>query len=135
MGVGQLTLLSVGATLGTGIFVVLGEAVPEAGPAIVVSFLPAGVTALSYAEPAGMIPGSGSSYSYTCATLGELVARVCGWCHHGAVRAGGRPSAGPAHPGHRRRAAPTGAAALHPAPGGSVRRPTGPRPEVVVALD
>ncbi|MHA5049842.1 amino acid permease [Streptomyces sp. SD15] len=84
MGVGQLTLLSVGATLGTGIFVVLGEAVPEAGPAIVVSFVLAGVTALfsalSYAELAGMIPGSGSSYSYTYATLGELVAWVCGWC-------------------------------------------------------
>ncbi|WP_369259811.1 amino acid permease [Streptomyces sp. R35] len=84
MGVGQLTLLSVGATLGTGIFVVLGEAVPEAGPAIVVSFVLAGVTALfsalSYAELAGMIPGSGSSYSYAYATLGELVAWVCGWC-------------------------------------------------------
>ncbi|MFB7437286.1 amino acid permease [Streptomyces mirabilis] len=84
MGVGQLTLLSVGATLGTGIFVVLGQAVPEAGPAIVVSFVLAGVTALfsalSYAELAGMIPGSGSSYSYAYATLGELVAWVCGWC-------------------------------------------------------
>ncbi|MFC8665661.1 MULTISPECIES: amino acid permease [Streptomyces] len=84
MGLGQLTLLSIGATLGTGIFVVLGEAVPEAGPAIVVSFLVAGTTALfsalSYAELAGMIPGSGSSYSYTYATLGELVAWVCGWC-------------------------------------------------------
>ncbi|WP_353942863.1 amino acid permease [Streptomyces sp. HUAS MG91] len=84
MGLWQLTLLSVGATLGTGIFVVLGEAVPKAGPAIVVSFVLAGVTALfsalSYAELAGMIPGSGSSYSYTYATLGELVAWVCGWC-------------------------------------------------------
>ncbi|MFD7001794.1 amino acid permease [Streptomyces mirabilis] len=84
MGVGQLTLLSVGATLGTGIFVVLGQAVPEAGPAIVVSFVLAGVTALfsalSYAELADMIPGSGSSYSYAYATLGELVAWVCGWC-------------------------------------------------------
>ncbi|MEV3859358.1 amino acid permease [Streptomyces sp. NPDC050095] len=84
MGMWQLALLSVGATLGTGIFVVLGEAVPEAGPAIVVSFVLAGVTALfsalSYAELAGMIPGSGSSYSYAYATLGELVAWVCGWC-------------------------------------------------------
>ncbi|MGW1024130.1 amino acid permease [Streptomyces sp. NPDC002577] len=84
MGLSQLTLLSVGATLGTGIFVVLGEAVPEAGPAIIVSFVLAGVTALfsalSYAELAGMIPGSGSSYSYAYATLGELVAWVCGWC-------------------------------------------------------
>ena len=84
MGLSQLTLLSVGATLGTGIFVVLGEAVPEAGPAVVVSFVLAGITALfsalSYAELAGMIPGAGSSYSYAYATLGELVAWVCGWC-------------------------------------------------------
>jgi APA family basic amino acid/polyamine antiporter len=84
MGLWQLTLLSVGATLGTGVFVVLGQAVPEAGPAIIVSFVLAGVTALfsalSYAELAGMIPGSGSSYSYAYATLGELVAWICGWC-------------------------------------------------------
>ncbi|MFB7930154.1 amino acid permease [Streptomyces sp. NPDC056039] len=84
MGLTQLTLLSVGATLGTGIFVMLGQAVPEAGPAVVFSFVLAGLTALfsalSYAELAGMIPGAGSSYSYTYATLGELVAWVCGWC-------------------------------------------------------
>lgn len=79
----QLTLFSVGATLGTGIFVVLGEAVPLAGPAVVLSFVLAAVTALfsalSYAELAGTIPVSGSSYSYSYATLGELVAWVCGW--------------------------------------------------------
>ncbi|MEU4671590.1 amino acid permease [Amycolatopsis sp. NPDC023774] len=84
LGLGQLTMLSIGATLGSGIFVVLGEAVPVAGPAVVVSFVLAGVTALfsalSYAELAGMIPLSGSSYSYAYATLGELVAWVCGWC-------------------------------------------------------
>ncbi|SFR22094.1 amino acid/polyamine/organocation transporter, APC superfamily [Lentzea waywayandensis] len=84
MGVGHLTMISIGATLGTGIFVVLGEAVPKAGPAIVVSFVLAGITALfsalSYAELAGLIPASGSSYSYTYATLGEIVAWVCGWC-------------------------------------------------------
>lgn len=84
LGVGHLTMISIGATLGTGIFVVLGEAVPLAGPAIVVSFVLAGVTALfsalSYAELAGLIPASGSSYSYTYATLGEIVAWVCGWC-------------------------------------------------------
>ena len=84
MGVGHLTMISIGATLGTGIFVVLGEAVPLAGPAIVVSFVLAGITALfsalSYAELAGLIPASGSSYSYTYATLGEIVAWVCGWC-------------------------------------------------------
>jgi APA family basic amino acid/polyamine antiporter len=84
LGVGHLTMISIGATLGTGIFVVLGEAVPLAGPAIVVSFVLAGITALfsalSYAELAGLIPASGSSYSYTYATLGEIVAWVCGWC-------------------------------------------------------
>ncbi|MCD0453719.1 amino acid permease [Actinocorallia sp. API 0066] len=80
----QLTFFSVGATLGTGIFVVMGEATPLAGPAVVLAFLLAAVTALfsalSYAELAGTIPVSGSSYSYTYATMGELVAWVCGWC-------------------------------------------------------
>lgn len=80
----QLTLFSVGATLGTGIFVILGQAVPKAGPAVVAAFVMAAITALfsalSYAELAGTIPVSGSSYSYAYATLGELVAWVCGWC-------------------------------------------------------
>ncbi|GAA2405836.1 amino acid permease [Streptomyces glaucosporus] len=84
LGVWQLTMISIGATLGTGIFVVLGEAVPEAGPAVVLSFVLAGITALfsalSYAELAGTIPVSGSSYSYTYATMGELVGWVIGWC-------------------------------------------------------
>ncbi|MEV8568907.1 amino acid permease [Streptomyces sp. NPDC051322] len=84
LGMWQLTMISIGATLGTGIFVVLGEAVPKAGPAVVISFVIAGITALfsalSYAELAGTIPVSGSSYSYAYATLGELVAWVCGWC-------------------------------------------------------
>ncbi|MBO8195211.1 amino acid permease [Streptomyces oryzae] len=80
----QLTMISIGATLGTGIFVVLGEATPLAGPAVAVSFVLAGLTALfsalSYAELAGSIPVSGSSYSYAYATMGELVAWICGWC-------------------------------------------------------
>nr|WP_218882827.1 amino acid permease [Spinactinospora alkalitolerans] len=84
LGLGQLTAISIGATLGTGIFVVLGEAVPMAGPAVVLAFVLAGLTALfsalAYAELAGMIPASGSSYSYTYATLGEIVAWACGWC-------------------------------------------------------
>ncbi|GAA0205995.1 amino acid permease [Glutamicibacter creatinolyticus] len=83
-GVLQLTMISVGATLGTGILVILGDAVPIAGPAIWLSFVLAGVTALlsavSYAEMAGMVPVSGSSYSYSYATLGEGIAWVCGWC-------------------------------------------------------
>ncbi|MFI7613124.1 amino acid permease [Nonomuraea terrae] len=84
MSLWQLTLFSVGATLGTGIFVILGQAVPKAGPAVVLAFVLAAFTALlsalSYAELAGTIPVSGSSYSYAYATLGELVAWVCGWC-------------------------------------------------------
>jgi len=83
LGMWQLTMISIGATLGTGIFVVLGEAVPEAGPAVTLAFVIAGLTALfsalSYAELAGTIPVAGSSYSYTYATLGELVAWICGW--------------------------------------------------------
>ncbi|MEU8827884.1 amino acid permease [Streptomyces sp. NPDC048636] len=84
LGMWQLTMISIGATLGTGIFVVLGEAVPDAGPAVTVSFVIAGLTALfsalSYAELAGTIPVAGSSYSYAYATMGELIAWVCGWC-------------------------------------------------------
>ncbi|MGP3980194.1 amino acid permease [Streptomyces sp. KR80] len=84
LGVWQLTMISIGATLGTGIFVVLGEAVPVAGPAVAVSFVIAGLaalfSALSYAELAGTIPVSGSSYSYSYATMGEIVAWICGWC-------------------------------------------------------
>ncbi|MBH1936884.1 amino acid permease [Streptomyces sp. AV19] len=84
LGMWQLTMISIGATLGTGIFVVLGTAVPKAGPAVVISFVLAGLTALfsalSYAELAGTIPVSGSSYSYAYATLGEAIAWICGWC-------------------------------------------------------
>ncbi|MFF3349972.1 amino acid permease [Streptomyces sp. NPDC002779] len=84
LGLWQLTMISIGATLGTGIFVVLGDAVPEAGPAVTLAFVIAGLTALfsalSYAELAGSIPVAGSSYSYAYATMGELVAWVCGWC-------------------------------------------------------
>jgi APA family basic amino acid/polyamine antiporter len=84
LGLWQLTMISIGATLGTGIFVVLGDAVPEAGPAVTLAFVIAGLTALfsalSYAELAGSIPVAGSSYSYAYATMGELVAWICGWC-------------------------------------------------------
>lgn len=83
-GVLQLTMISVGATLGTGILVILGESVPLAGPAIWISFAIAGLAALlsavSYAEMAGLVPASGSSYSYTYATMGEGMAWICGWC-------------------------------------------------------
>ena len=83
-GVLQLTMISVGATLGTGILVILGESVPLAGPAIWISFVIAGFAALlsavSYAEMAGLVPVAGSSYSYSYATMGEGMAWICGWC-------------------------------------------------------
>jgi basic amino acid/polyamine antiporter, APA family len=80
----QLTMFGVGATIGTGIFVILSDAVPEAGPSVILSFVMAGVvaglTAICYAELAGAVPVSGSSYSYAYATLGEIVAIVVAAC-------------------------------------------------------
>ena len=76
VGTLDLTALGIGAIIGTGIFVVIGEGIGDAGPAIVVSFVLAGITclfsALSYAELASSIPVSGSAYTYAYATLGEL---------------------------------------------------------------
>ncbi|MCB1291921.1 amino acid permease [Mycolicibacterium sp.] len=84
IGAFQLTLFGVGATVGTGIFFVLSVAVPEAGPAVVVSFLiaglAAGLAALCYAELASAVPVSGSTYSYAYTTLGELVAMGVAAC-------------------------------------------------------
>jgi APA family basic amino acid/polyamine antiporter len=80
----QLTMFGIGSTIGTGIFFVLSETVPTAGPAVILSFLiaglVAGLTALCYAEMASMIPVSGSSYSYAYATLGEGVAFFVACC-------------------------------------------------------
>jgi APA family basic amino acid/polyamine antiporter len=84
IGLFRLTMLGVGATIGTGIFVVLTTAVPQAGPAVTLSFVIAGITAaltaLCYAELASAIPAAGSSYSYAYATLGELAAFLIGAC-------------------------------------------------------
>ena len=84
IGLIPLTALGVGATIGTGIFFVLSQAVPVAGPAVMLSFVMAsvvaGLTALCYAELAGAVPVSGSSYSYAYATLGELPAMVVAGC-------------------------------------------------------
>ena len=80
----QLMMFGVGATVGTGIFFVLSESVPEAGPAVIVSFLiaglAAGLSALCYAELASAIPVSGSTYSYAYHAMGELVAVIIAGC-------------------------------------------------------
>jgi len=84
IGLFQLSMFGIGATIGTGIFFVLAEAVPVAGPAVVWSFVLAGVvaglTAICYAELASAVPVSGSSYSYAYATLGELPAMGVAAC-------------------------------------------------------
>ena len=83
LGPFQLTMLGVGAIIGTGIFVLTAEAAQLAGPAMILSFVLAGfvcaVTALCYAELASMVPVSGSAYTYSYAVMGELVAWVVGW--------------------------------------------------------
>lgn len=84
IGLFALTMIGVGGTIGTGIFYVLSAAVPIAGPAVIWSFViggaVAGVTALCYAELAGSVPVSGSTYSYAYATLGEAPAMGVAAC-------------------------------------------------------
>ncbi|MFI5839338.1 amino acid permease [Catenuloplanes sp. NPDC051500] len=79
----QLTALGVGAIIGTGIFVVIGEGAALAGPGVIFSFMLAALacmfSALSYAELSSSMPVSGSAYTYSYATLGELVAWIIGW--------------------------------------------------------
>lgn len=79
----QLTLLGIGAIIGTGIFVLTAEAAQKAGPGMMLSFLIASfvciVAALCYSELSSMVPVSGSAYTYSYAVLGELVAWLVGW--------------------------------------------------------
>ncbi|MGZ4614111.1 MAG: amino acid permease [Actinomycetes bacterium] len=80
----DLTIFGVGVVIGTGIFVLTGEAAGvEAGPAVALSFVVAGVAcalaALCYAEFASTVPVAGSAYTFSYATLGELVAWIIGW--------------------------------------------------------
>ena len=84
LGPWGLTALGIGAVIGGGIFVITGQAAAEhAGPAIMLSFVLAAICctfcALAYAEFAAMVPVSGSAYTYTYATLGELAAWFIGW--------------------------------------------------------
>ncbi|WP_348693727.1 amino acid permease [Duganella fentianensis] len=84
IGLFPLTMIGVGATIGTGIFFTMVEAVPKAGPSVVLSFLiaaiTAGLTALCYAELSFRIPASGSSYSFAYATVGEFLAFIMAAC-------------------------------------------------------
>ena len=80
----DLVLLGIGAIIGTGIFVLTGTGALYAGPALPVAFIISAIVcalaALCYAEFSSMIPVSGSVYTYTYATIGELVAWIIGWC-------------------------------------------------------
>ncbi|MBB4098272.1 amino acid permease [Sphingomonas kyeonggiensis] len=79
----HLVALGVGAIVGTGILTLIGVGADRAGPAVILSFIVAGAicacAALAYAEMATMIPASGSAYTYSYASLGEIVAWVVGW--------------------------------------------------------
>jgi len=83
LGAFQLTMLGIGAVIGTGIFVLTAEAAQKAGPGMMLSFVIAGfvcaVAALCYAEMAAMVPVSGSAYTYSYAVMGELIAWMVGW--------------------------------------------------------
>src|SRR5258708_38403229 len=82
LGPFQLTLLGIGAVIGTGLFVLTAEAAQKAGPSMILSFCIAGfvcaVAALSYSELASMVPVAGSAYTYPYAVVGQLMARMVG---------------------------------------------------------
>src|SRR5207248_9326123 len=89
LGPMNLVALGIGAIIGAGIFATIGTAAagdpsrPGAGPALMISFVltavVCGFSALCYAEFASMVPVAGSAYTYSYATLGELVAWIIGW--------------------------------------------------------
>ncbi|NUO96984.1 MAG: amino acid permease [Nonomuraea sp.] len=84
LGLWQLTAIGIGGIIGAGIFALAGAVANQtAGPAVVISFLIAGIAsaaaAFSYAEFAGMIPKAGSAYTYGYAVLGEIVGWFIGW--------------------------------------------------------
>ncbi|MFP3723617.1 amino acid permease [Priestia filamentosa] len=83
LGAFDLTMLGIGAIIGTGIFVLTGTGALTAGPGLMLSFVIAGLAclfaALAYAEFASTVPVSGSVYTYTYATLGEFLAFIIGW--------------------------------------------------------
>ena len=83
LGAFSLTMLGIGAIIGTGIFVLTAVAANKAGPGMMYSFIIAGfvcaLTALIYSEIASMVPVAGSAYTYSYAVLGEIIAWSVGW--------------------------------------------------------
>ncbi|HEY7810450.1 MAG TPA: amino acid permease [Allosphingosinicella sp.] len=83
LGAFQLTLFGIGCVIGTGIFVLTAAGAQKAGPGLMLAFAIAGaiciVAALCYAEIAAMIPVAGSAYTYTYASMGEMLAWTVGW--------------------------------------------------------
>ncbi|MDB5709751.1 MAG: amino acid permease [Sphingomonas bacterium] len=83
LGAFQLTMLGIGAVIGTGIFVLTATAAQKAGPGMMLAFIVAGVVcalaALCYSELSSMVPVAGSAYTYSYAVLGELIAWTVGW--------------------------------------------------------
>jgi APA family basic amino acid/polyamine antiporter len=79
----QLTMLGIGAVIGTGIFVLTAIGAERAGPGLMLSFVIAGFVcafaALAYAEMSAMVPVSGSAYTYSYAVMGEFIAWIVGW--------------------------------------------------------
>ncbi|MBA2936041.1 amino acid permease [Sphingomonas sp. CGMCC 1.13654] len=83
LGAFQLTMLGIGAVIGTGIFVLTATAAQKAGPGMMLSFAVAGLVcafaALCYSELSSMVPVAGSAYTYSYAVMGELMAWLVGW--------------------------------------------------------
>ena len=83
LGAFQLTMLGIGAVIGTGIFVLTATAAQKAGPGMMISFIIAGavcaLAALCYSELSSMVPVAGSAYTYSYAVMGELMAWLVGW--------------------------------------------------------
>ena len=83
LGAMHLTLMGIGSVIGSGIFVLTATAAQKAGPAMILSFIIAGIvcaaTALCYAELAAMVPAAGSAYTYVYAVFGEVLAWTVGW--------------------------------------------------------
>ncbi len=79
----HLVALGIGAIVGTGIYTLIGVGADKAGPAVLISFIIAGIVcacaALAYAELSTMMPAAGSAYTYSYSALGEAIAWVVGW--------------------------------------------------------